>query len=218
MFLLFLLFTQAFSASQSSNVITSSTFFYQDQHIYSGSVLDSTSQLYYCEVYTSAIHMLGFDLDVWQGDADLYVFALVNGMEVAWSSVAGGSDYLSIMQTDFRLAGDGMGLQRVFYIYVYGFSTGISSYTLTITAYGASEWKLTSKESIQAYIAARRNEALLTVTKYEGDTIRHIETSKAAGIGSSWLGAMGGVVLLGLGILVWRKREGRQEKDAYRLI
>lgn len=218
MFLLFLLFTQAFSASQSSTAITSSTFSYQDQLIFYGTVQHSTSQVYYIEVYSSAVYKLVFDLDVWQGDADLYVFTVVNGMEVAWSSVAGGSDYLSIRETDSRLAGDGMGLLRVFAVYAHGFSAGISSYTLTVTAYGASEWKLTSKESIQAYIAARRNEALLTVTKYEGDTIRHIETSKATGTGSSWLAAMGGVVLLGLGILVWRKREGRQEKDAYRLI
>ena len=162
--------------------------------------------------------MLTFELDVWQGDADLYVYTMVNGIEMEWNSVSGGSDYLTILDGDIRLAADGKGLRRAFAVYVYGYAAGISSYWLIITSYAASGWKLTSEESIMAHIAARRNEALFSVTKYEGDNIRHITTSKATGIGSSWLGALGGIALLGLGLFVWRKRESGQGKDVYRLL
>jgi hypothetical protein len=148
----------------------------------------------------------------------LCVYTEVNGAEKSWGAGAGGSDYLEIRETDGQLAGDGLGLQRWFEIYVYGYSTTLSRYTLTITAHGASEWKVTSKETLKTHMAARRNDALFTISKLEGDVLKHIELVETE---RSWLGVAGAVVLLGAGVCAWRKwggRQGKNEELAYRLI
>ena len=90
--------------------------------------------------------------------------------------------------------------------------------TLTITTVGASEWTTASEETLKTHMAARRNEALFTMAKLEGDAIKRIETEET---GSSWLGVVGGVVLLGAGVCAWRKwggKQGKNEELAYRLI
>ena len=214
MFALLLLFTPALSAS-----ITSTTFTFQGQSNHTGAVERGEYDGYRIEVTSSSVvHTLAISLQVLQGDADLRVYTEVNGVERMWSRGAGGSDYLEIMETDELLIGDGMGLQRWFEIYVYGFSSTLSRYTLTITAVAASKWTAPAKETLKTHMAARRNEALFTMAKLEGDAIKRIETEET---GSSWLGVVGGVVLLGAGVCAWRKwggKQGKNEELAYRLI
>jgi len=216
MFPLVLLLTQVCSASQSS--LTSSTFSYSSYYTHSGYVSFERTNGYLIDLNFQSVYMITFNLEVSQGDANLYVYTLVNNMPVEWKALAVGSDYLAITDKDYGLNKEGLGPQRRFEVYVMGASTQLSQYTLTVTAYGTSDWKVASEESINKHVAARKKSALFTMKKYEGELPEHM---KAVETGSGWMGVVGGVVLLGVGVVVWRKwggRQGKTEKLAYRLI
>ena len=214
MFPLVLLLTQVCSASQSS--LTSSTFSFQSESTHTGALEYDAVDGFLIEISSTSAHSLVFDLQVWQGDADIYVFASVNDVEKEWYGQEVGSDYLVITETDMKLQGDGLGLQRSFEIYIVGASTRVSRYSLTITALGASDWKVGSAESLKTHVATRKNNALFSVKEYKGDLTKLV---KAMETGNSWLGVVGGVVLLGAGVVAWRKwggRQGKNEESAYR--
>ena len=214
MFPLVLLLTQVCSASQSS--LTSSTFSYSSYYTHSGYVSFDRVNSYYIDLNYQSVYMITFNLQVSQGDADLYVYTLVNNMLVEWKALTVGSDYLAITDTDWSLNGEGLGPQRQFEVYIMGASTQLSQYTLTVTAYGTSDWKVGSAESLKTHVATRKNNALFSVKEYKGDLTKLV---KAMETGNSWLGVVGGVVLLGAGVVAWRKwggRQGKNEESAYR--
>jgi len=213
MFPFFLLLTQVSSASQSS--LTSSTFSYQTQEVRSYVLGHYELSLFFFEVTSASVHTLTLDLQALQGNPNMYVYAYGGGV---WSSLTEGSEYLEIVSTDEQLKGEGLGLQRWFQVRVFGASNEDSSFRLTITQFGTSDWEADSGESLEAHVDALRQDKLFTVKEYKGDMGKHM---KAVETGSSWLGVMGGVGLLGVGVVAWRKwggRQGKTEELAYRLI
>jgi len=94
---------------------------------------------FYINVTSASVHTLTFDLQTLQENPDLYVFAEVNKREVAFVVEI---HNLTIRETDIELKGDGLGLIRRFEVLIGGASSEVSKYTLTITALGASDWKV----------------------------------------------------------------------------
>jgi len=160
MFPLLLLLTQVCSASQSS--LTSSTFSLHTESTHTGTVQNDQMDGFYINVTSASVHTLTFDLQTLQGNPDLYVFAEVNKGEVA---IVVESHNLTIRETDIELKGDGLGLIRRFGVLIGGASSEVSKYILTITALGASEWKVASEESLNSHIAALSKTSLFTAKK-----------------------------------------------------
>ena len=196
--------------------IDSSTLNFERSTSVTGSVSYGKLDLLGIEVTSSSVHTLTVNLAVSQGDADLGVFTEVLGNQVYWVAETDGGDSLEIKKTDRQLS-DGLGLKRSFVVAVVGVSGEVARYTLTVTAQGASSWKVVdSGESLKAHIAVCRKDELFLMGEYEGDASEYV---KAMNSGSSWYGVMGGVLLLGLGVCVWRKWGGKQretEEFAYR--
>ena len=205
--------------SAAPTAITSSTFNFVREMELTSSVEAGGVDGFLLTITSAEVESLEFELEVEaEGqDADLVITTSINGEDTYWTGFAIGSDYLQINSTDEYL-NDGMGLQRSFLVLVIGTSMETAEYSLTITAHAASEWAVESEESLKTHMAARRNDALFKVKEYKGDVTRHL---KATETGSSWLGVVGGVVLLGAGVCAWRKwggKQGKNEELAYRLI
>ena len=200
--------------------ITSSTFHFERETTLTGSVGSGQADGLIIEVTTDDVVSLSFTLGVEDGhDADLYVNAPLNGTEeiASWYALAWGNDTLEINATDYQFI-DGLGLQRAFLVLIKGISMDPSEYTLTIKAHRASEWECTCGESMKAFVATRKSDKMFTVKKYKGDVTPYL---KAMETSNSWMGVVGGMVLLGAGVCAWRKwggRQGKTEELAYRLI
>jgi hypothetical protein len=205
--------------SAAPTAITSSTFHFVRETELTGSVEAGGVDGLLLIITSAEVESLEFELEVdAEGqDADLIVTTQINGEDVYWTGFAIGSDYLQINSTDEYLV-DGMGLQRSFLALVVGTSMDTANYSLTVTAHAASQWAAESNHTLKTHMATRTNDALFKVKNYKGDVTRHLKTMET---GRSWLGVVGGVVLLGAGVCAWRKWGGRQGKNedlAYRLI
>ena len=211
MFPLVLLLTQVCSASEPS--LTPSPISYEKQDCSSGTLGYYGISLFFFDVVNPSVHTLIFNLTAESGNPNIFVSAYGGG---GWSSLTEGSEYVVILNSDVQFEEDGLGLVRRFQVRIMAITREETNYKLTITQIATSDWEPDTGDIFED--SACEEDELVTMKKYKGDVGKHM---KAVETSNSWMGVVGGMVLLGAGVCAWRKwggRQGKNEELAYRLI
>lgn len=194
----------------------SSTMAFTSSNTMSGRVRAGQADGMILDVKEASITKLTFDLTVSAGDADIVVVTNVAGQDVPFGGFKVGNDRVVISRNDPAFT-DGLGLTRTFLIVVMGASPNTASYTLTVTAEGASEWRADSGISLEAHLDNLKTQKVLAVSAFQGDAMQYAHYAQESD--SYWPYALGVAVLLGAGVWVWKHRSVKSHGDlSYSLI